>query len=142
MTPFDILEMELVFPRVKDEARMTEGEICIACHGCCNYITVPLPYPRSKDRMDQYVWYLLHRNVEIEIDNYRKWFLVLKTPCDKLGAGGTCGIYATRPEFCRDYSASACSQVAKDHMFRFRKPEEMLLYLESRKRTARKTRAA
>jgi len=141
VTPFDIQEMELVFPRFKGEARMTESEICIACHGCCNYVTVPIAYPRSKDKLDQYVWYLLHRNVEIEIDNYRKWFLIFKTPCDKLGADGACGVYETRPEICRDYSSTACSRVAKDHLFRFQKPEEMLVYLNSRKKKSRRRRA-
>jgi len=140
---FDIQEMELVFPKFKDEEKMTESEICIACHGCCNYVTVPVEYPRSKDKIDNYVWYLLHRNVEIYIDNYKKWFLLFKTPCDKLGANGACGIYETRPQVCRDYSADACSRVGKDHTHLFKRLDELLAFLQAgKKKTARKKRAA
>ncbi|MCE9600469.1 MAG: YkgJ family cysteine cluster protein [Spirochaetia bacterium] len=136
VSPFDMKEMELVFPQFADEDKMTESEICVKCHGCCNYVTVPIDAPRSKDRIDNYVWYLLHRNVEIYIDNYKQWFLLFKTPCDKLGTNGFCGIYETRPQVCRDYSATACSRVGKDHTHLFKKPDEFLAFLAEKKKAA------
>ncbi|HMU84876.1 MAG TPA: YkgJ family cysteine cluster protein [Leptospiraceae bacterium] len=131
---FNVEEIELVFPKFNNEAKMTESEICMKCHGCCTYVAVPLEYPRSKDTLDTYVWYLLHRNVEIEIDNYNKWFLIFKTPCDKLLPNGACSIYETRPEICRDYSADNCSRTAKDHAHQFKQPSELLQYLEQKKK--------
>lgn len=143
---FSVQELELVFPRFNNEDRMTESEICMKCHGCCTYVAVPLQFPRSADLLDTYVWYLLHRNVEIEIDNYNKWFLVFKTPCDKLMPDGACSIYESRPEICRDYSADSCSRTAKDHTFQFKKPEDLMTYMRERaqkqKARAAKQRAA
>lgn len=127
---FNVEEIELVFPKFNQEEKMTESEICMKCHGCCTYVAVPLEYPRSADMLDTYVWYLLHRNVEIEIDNYNKWFLVFKTPCDKLLPNGACSIYESRPEICRDYSADSCSRTAKDHTHQFKKPEDLMAYIK------------
>ena len=129
---FNVEEIELVFPKFKEEAKMTESEICMKCHGCCTYVAVPLEYPRSADMLDTYVWYLLHRNVEIEIDNYNKWFLVFKTPCNKLLPDGACSIYLSRPEICRDYSADSCSRTAKDHTHQFKRPEDLMAYMKQK----------
>lgn len=141
---FNVEEIELVFPKFNQEEKMTESEICMKCHGCCTYVAVPLEYPRSADALDTYVWYLLHRNVEIEIDNYNKWFLVFKTPCDKLLPNGACTIYESRPEICRDYSADSCSRTAKDHTHQFKKPEELMAYIKQKmeaKRNASRAKA-
>lgn len=142
---FSVEEIELVFPKFGNEEKMTESEICMKCHGCCTYVAAPIEYPRNADMLDTYVWYLLHRNVEIEIDNYNKWFLVFKTPCNKLLPDGACSIYESRPEICRDYSADSCSRTAKDHTYQFKKPEDLMAYMKRRlaekKSRAAKTRA-
>ncbi len=135
-------EVELHFPKFENEESMTESEICIACNGCCSYVTAPLEPPRSKAQKDMYTWYLLHRNVEIYIDHDKEWQLLFKTPCDKLKANGFCGIYETRPKICRDYTPDGCSRAGKDYIELFKNPEELNAYLESRKRKkspARKT---
>lgn len=133
-------EIELIFPKFPDEDRMTESEICVRCHGCCMYVTVPLDSPRSKDQKDLFRWYLLHRNVEIYIDHDRQWQILFKTPCTKLLDNGMCAVYETRPQICRDYKADACSRVGKDYIELFKTPAELDLYFESRKSaTAKKT---
>lgn len=128
-------EIELHFPQFENEDQMTESEICIACHGCCSYVTVPLEYPRSRQKRDLYTWYLHHRNVEIFIDHDRVWNLLFKTPCDQMSTDGACNVYETRPDICREYSAKACSRVGSDHTDLFRTPEDMFEYLENRKRS-------
>lgn len=119
---------------------MTESEICLACHGCCNYVTVGLDFPRSKDQKDSYSWYLSHRNVEIYIDNDNDWNLLFKTPCNHLQPGGVCGIYEKRFEICRDYEADSCSRTGKDHKILFKTADEMMRYLQrrSKKKTTKK----
>lgn len=127
-------EIELIFPKFKNEDQMTESEICVKCHGCCMYVTVPLDYPRSNDQKDMFRWYLLHRNVEIYIDHDKEWHILFKTPCDKLLSNGMCSIYETRPQICKDYSADSCSRTGKDYIELFRKPDDLEKYFEKRKK--------
>ncbi|MEQ8351536.1 MAG: YkgJ family cysteine cluster protein [Leptospiraceae bacterium] len=135
-------EINLTFPRFENEKQMDQTEICLKCHGCCMYITVPLEYPRSNDQRDLYTWYLLHRNVEIYIDHDKTWAIIFKTPCDKLLANGMCSIYETRPQLCRDYSPDGCSRVGKDHLYLFQTPAEMNAYLDRNKKKSSKKKAA
>ena len=123
----------LVFPQFENEDKMTVSEICCKCTGCCRYVSVDLKKPRSKDQIDLYVWYLLHRNVQIYIDNDKGWNLLFITPCTKLQGDGKCGIYPTRPKLCKDYSASSCSRTGKDHTHLFMTPDALLNYLEEEK---------
>ena len=126
-------EIELVFPKFKNEENMTESEICLACHGCCNYITVVIDYPRSKDERDSYGWYLSHKNVEIYIDHDNDWNLLFKTPCNHLKPDGACAIYETRFEICREYEADACSRMGTDYKKLFATPDELYDYLNEKK---------
>lgn len=135
-------EIELNFPKFENEDKMTESEICLACTGCCRYVTVPIEFPRAKAKLDEYVWYLLHRNVEIYIDHDNDWNVMFKTPCDKLLDNGMCSIYETRPQICRDYSAKSCSRTGKDHKFLFKRPQELLDYLAERKKSKTKGKTA
>jgi Fe-S-cluster containining protein len=36
------------------------------------------------------------------------WYLLINTPCTHLEPDGRCGIYASRPQICRDYSNDFC----------------------------------
>jgi Fe-S-cluster containining protein len=130
----------LEFPSFKNEHLMTQSEICCKCTGCCRYVSVDIPSPRSKERIDLYVWYLIHKNVQIFIDHDGDWFLLFITPCTKLLPDGRCGIYETRPDICRDYSADNCSRTGKDYSHLFKRPEEFLSFLEQRKAKNKKKR--
>ncbi len=134
-TPFDAREINLRFPHFEDERNMTESQICVACHGCCNYVTIELDFPKSSRARDEYRWYLLHRNVEIFIDNDESWQLLFKTPCDRLGTDGMCKVYESRPDICRAYSADGCSRTGKDHQHLFATPEELDAFLSKKKRS-------
>lgn len=123
----------LEFPKFENEDKMTESEICCKCTGCCRYVSVALTKPRSKELLDVYVWYLLHKNVQIYIDNDKSWNLLFITPCTKLMSDGRCGTYETRPQLCRDYSPKSCSRSGKDHTHIFMTPDALLEYLEQEK---------
>ncbi|MEM7181337.1 MAG: YkgJ family cysteine cluster protein [Spirochaetota bacterium] len=128
----------LIFPQFENEAEMTTSEICVACTGCCRYVAVGIDKPNSKDLRDQYSWFLLHRNVQIYIDNDNDWNLLFITTCTKLLPNGMCSIYEIRPQICKDYSADSCSRVGKDHKFLFETPEAMLEHLEAEKAKRKK----
>ncbi len=134
----------LVFPQFENEEKMTESEICCKCTGCCRYVTVGIDKPRKKETIDHYVWYLLHKNVQIYIDNDGDWNLLFITPCTKLLPNGKCAIYASRPKICKDYSPKSCSRTGKDHTHLFMTPEALLEYLEEekKKRKEKKVRKA
>ncbi|MCE9502010.1 MAG: YkgJ family cysteine cluster protein, partial [Leptospira sp.] len=96
----------LVFPTFENESQMSQEQICLACTGCCRYVSVEIGKPKNKVLIDQYIWYLLHKNVQIYIDHDNGWNLLFITPCTKLMPDGRCGIYSERPNLCRDYSAT------------------------------------
>jgi Fe-S-cluster containining protein len=128
----------LIFPQFENEASMTESEICVKCTGCCRYVTVDLVKPRNKEKIQLYTWYLLHKNVQIYIDNEGDWNLLFITPCTELQSNGMCGIYETRPKICKEYSPKSCSRTGKDHTHLFMTPTAMLEYLEEEKKKKQK----
>ncbi|MDX1959742.1 MAG: YkgJ family cysteine cluster protein [Leptospiraceae bacterium] len=133
----------LEFPTFPNEDKMSESEICCKCTGCCRYVSVVIQKPRSKANIDLYKWYLLHKNVQIYIDHEGDWNLLFITPCSELQKDGTCGVYETRPDICRDYSPKSCSRTGKDHTHLFKTPAAFLEYLEEekQKRQVKKSKA-
>ena len=134
-------EIELVFPHFENEDQMTESEICVACHGCCMYVTVPLDPPRSKSQKDIFRWYLLHQNVEIYIDHDKQWQILFKTRCKQLLDNGMCAIYENRPQICKDYKSDSCSRVGKDYIELFRTPAQLEQYFQKKAAKSKKSAA-
>lgn len=132
-SPFSKGDTPLVFPQFENEDEMSQSEICIRCSGCCNYVVLPIDKPKTKTNIDQYTWFLLHKNVQIYIDNDDSWNILFITPCTKLKANGGCSIYEKRPKICKDYSPESCSRVGKDHKVIFETPEAMIAYIEAEK---------
>lgn len=88
---------------------MTPETKCSFCPGskCCSYITQRLDAPRAMADFDLLLWQISHQNVQIYKDE-DGWFLLVNNPCNHLQSDGRCGIYATRPQICRDYSNDYC----------------------------------
>lgn len=137
-----IPEMELYFPKFskKQEKNMSTEEICIQCHGCCMYVTVPIDPPDDEETIQLYLWYLYHRNIEIYLDHKDQWQILMKTPCENLLPTGYCSIYENRPQICRDYDPKNCSRTGKDYKVLFKTSEEFLKYIH-KKRTIKKNKA-
>lgn len=101
---------------------------------CCTYITQPIDAPRSIEDFDVLLWQVSHENVEIYKDS-DGWFLLVNSRCAHLQAGGRCGIYATRPQICREYSNDYCefdSPAEECFELHFRKYDELLSYCRQR----------
>lgn len=69
---------------------------------CCKHIALEIDKPKTKQEIDQVRWYLLHKNVEVFIDNDKNWFLKFATNCKEL-SNGLCKSYTKRPKICKDY---------------------------------------
>ena len=87
---------------------------CHACGSlCCRYVAVALDPPREPDDRDLIRWYLSHKGVSVYIDKDGDWWVQIGTDCRHLAADGSCAIYETRPQLCRDYDRKTCER--SDH---------------------------
>lgn len=121
---------------LKSKVKITPETKCSQCPGtkCCTYTTQAIDTPRSMDDFDVLLWQLAHRNMEAYKDE-DGWFLLFNTPCRFLQADGACGIYASRPQLCRDYSNDYCefdSPAEEGFEFYFRNYEELDAYCRKR----------
>lgn len=91
------------------KVEITSENKCGFCTGsiCCTYITQKIPGPRSRHDFDELLWQLSHENVQA-YKNEDGWFLLVNNRCRHLQTDGRCGIYATRPQVCRDHTNDHC----------------------------------
>jgi hypothetical protein len=109
---------------------------CSRCLGstCCTYMTEALGTLRSKADFDHVLWQISHDNVEVYQDT-DGWYLLVRGRCEHLQRDGRCGIYAQRPQVCRDYSNDWCEydEPAERHFRQhFRRHAELLAYCRQR----------
>ena len=97
-------------PKVKIKRdELPDGEVlCSYCPAkCCRYFSLPIERPETFDDFEYLRWYLLHEHATIYTEDDR-WYLLVYTECKHLQSDNRCGIYATRPKICREYSTSQC----------------------------------
>ena len=109
---------------------------CSFCYNskCCTYVTQQIDTPRTKGEFDFLLWQLSHQNVQAYKDE-DGWFLMFNTPCQHLQPDGGCGIYATRPQICRDYDNDYCEYdepAEKNFEIFFDSYETLLTYCRKR----------
>lgn len=95
-------------PRIRRE-ELGDGEVlCDHCTAkCCRYFAVQIDTPEDREDYDYLRWFLLHGEATIFTED-GDWYLLVSTECKHLRADGRCGIYATRPDICREYSTESC----------------------------------
>ncbi len=107
---------------------------CEGCSHCCHYIALEIGRPTSKKDYDDLLWYLLHDGVSIYVDRAGRWFVQFDTTCRALTEDERCGIYAERPQICREYRIESCvrhdPEPPEKHLFRW--PEDLERYLTER----------
>ena len=109
---------------------------CSQCTGtiCCSYTTEALDTPRSKADFDHLLWQVSHDHTEIYKDS-DGWFLLIRGYCSHLNEDGSCKIYDTRPQICRDYSNDWCESdesAEKHFLLHFTNYYELLAYCKKR----------
>ena len=78
---------------------------CIA--KCCRYFALPIETPTTFNDWEFVRWYLLHDAATVFKED-GDWYLLVHTTCKHLQPDNRCGIYATRPTICREYSTENC----------------------------------
>jgi Fe-S-cluster containining protein len=115
------------------EVKITPENKCSFCKGatCCTYFTQAIDSPRSMADFDLLLWQISHRNTQLYRDS-DGWFLLINNPCQHLQPGGHCGIYATRPQICREHSNDDCEfegpSGEEDFDLFFRDYDSLLVY--------------
>jgi Fe-S-cluster containining protein len=124
-----------VLPRVRIKPRREDlrpGEsLCDHCSAkCCKYFALPIDTPTDRQDFDYIRWYLLHDRATVFVDD-GTWYLLVHTRCRHLQSDNRCGIYETRPQICRDYSADNC-EYEDDWTYQqyFETPEQVEEYME------------
>jgi len=119
-----------------------EGEYpCKRCGAvCCRHVALEIDKPTNKNDFDYIRWYLLHKKVEVFVDE-GKWYLKFESECDKLRPDGMCGIYDKRPSICRDYPPKdrECEFEGKEPYYdlRFRSVDEFEKHMDKTKKNWR-----
>jgi len=87
------------------EAKRTFG--CAECGLCCTYLAIEIDGPTSVKRATELLWYLYHEHVSLYV-NDENWMVQFESRCRFLTEDRRCGIYATRPHICREFSEQEC----------------------------------
>jgi Fe-S-cluster containining protein len=80
---------------------------CSQCGLCCTYLAIEIDGPTSVKRATELLWYLYHQDVSLYV-NDDSWMVQVETTCRHLTADRRCGVYATRPHICREFSEREC----------------------------------
>lgn len=107
------------------------GILCEHCTGvCCRYIALPIETPTDKSDFDDIRWYLLHEGIGVFVED-GDWYITMTTTCRHLQPDNRCGIYATRPRICREYSTDSCDYHSGDYNWQhhFATPEHLDEYV-------------
>ncbi|MFO0839514.1 MAG: YkgJ family cysteine cluster protein [Phycisphaerae bacterium] len=128
------------------------GILCEHCTGlCCRYIALPLDPPETARDFDDIRWYLLHEGIAVFVED-GDWYLAVYATCRHLQADNRCGIYATRPRICREYTTDNCDYHSGDYNWEhhFACPQHLDEYLiahpprvrRKKRRSGRMTRSS
>lgn len=101
---------------------------------CCTYITQEIETPKSMHDFDNLLWQVAHDNISVYKDE-SGWFLLIAARCQHLQSDGRCGIYATRPNACREYSNDYCefdAPAEESFELYFKDYESLLVYCQKR----------
>jgi Fe-S-cluster containining protein len=80
---------------------------CSECGLCCTYLAIEIDGPTTVKRATELLWYLYHQHVSLYL-NDDSWMVQFETTCHHLTEDRKCGIYATRPHICREFSEQEC----------------------------------
>jgi len=107
---------------------------CAGCSNCCEYIALELDKPTTLKDFDQIIWYLLHKDVWVYIDDSGDWYMQFNTVCEKL-ENRRCTYYPHRPHMCRDYDPADCIRYEgeQEEVFFFKNEEDLFRYLAKKR---------
>lgn len=111
-------------PKLPKERRPfdpNDPDPCRGCSNCCEYISLEIDRPTTFKEYDEIMWYLIHKDVWVYIDDEKDWYIQFNTKCEKLD-GKRCGYYPHRPQICREYEPEHCVYYGEgepeEHLFK------------------------
>jgi Fe-S-cluster containining protein len=102
---------------------------CAQCGLCCTYVAIEVDGPSTVKRATELLWYLYHNGVSLYL-NDDSWMVQFETTCRYLTADRRCGVYATRPHICREFSEKECEVNTGDDGQTFYDSTAFMAYLK------------
>ena len=108
------------------------SKTCEGCGGkCCKYVAIEIDTPEDMSDFENIRWYVIHKNIQVYVDEDYKWHIEFLTPCEHLGENNLCQIYNERPEICREYSTKECLfHNDYEEKYTFKKLEDVDKYIK------------
>ncbi len=106
--------------------------LCDGCTKCCDHITIELDEPEDLDDINEIMWFVLHKDVLVFIDDEGEWHVQFNTDCTSMDEKGNCQVYDERPTICADYGHDECEKYGDGEYYRhmFNNREEFKRYIE------------
>jgi hypothetical protein len=107
---------------------------CDGCDAmCCRYVATEIDAPEDKEDYDHIIWYLLHENIHVFIEE-KEWYIQFNTPCEKIDRAGKCSFYDKRPKICKELNIKYCEKHGKGDPqdYLFKTPEDFIEYMKEK----------
>lgn len=85
-------------------------ELCEGCTICCEHVALEIDEPEDEDDFQNLMWYVMHKNVIVFMDDDNDWYVEFKSPCKHLTEDGLCEVHSDRPKVCIEYSQDSCEK--------------------------------
>ncbi len=109
---------------------------CKNCGGCCNHISMEIDKPTCKSDYQDIMWFILHKNVKVWINDKNDWYIEFLTPCE-WRKDGRCINHTKRPGICKDYSPEDCvnndTDMESEEKHSFNTYEDFVSFLKKKK---------
>lgn len=134
MKPSASPSLSLPLLRARREYDPNDPNPCRGCSDCCEYIAIPISRPRTRRDFDELLWFLLHQNVYLFVDDENDWYVQFNTPCTAL-VEQRCGVYRQRPRICHEYKVDECTTYSDGpaEKLLFTSPDELLAYVRTKR---------
>jgi len=112
--------------------KIPDNKTCENCKGdCCRYVAIEIDTPESLKDFEDIKWYVMHKNVQVYIEEDGTWNIEFLTPCEHLDENNLCIAYEKRPEICRKYMHDECTfHNEYNEIFSFKTLEDVERYIE------------
>ncbi|MBU1975380.1 MAG: YkgJ family cysteine cluster protein [Nanoarchaeota archaeon] len=110
------------------------AKLCDGCTLCCEHVALEIDVPEDLKDYEEIVWYVLHKDVSVFIDDEGCWYIQFEGKCTQLD-NGKCNLYNKRPYLCRDYNQDDCVKYGEGepHVWKFDNREQFLEYVKKKK---------
>lgn len=104
---------------------------------CCKYVALEIDCPEELEDFEDIKWYVLHKDVNVYVEEDGTWNLEFITPCEYLDEKDKCTIHEEnskikRPKICKEFDVDVCPFHNKyEEKYRFEKIEDVENYIEN-----------